>query len=313
MRLETVLELALVHDLELPALELEALRPHLQIVEPEADLAGFLGRVELMASVLTDYDACRRVAYENVEDARREGLDYVELRFSPGFMAHPHGLHPQGVVEAVCDGVAAGARDVGVPAKLIGILSRTFGVRAVDAELDALLAFRDKLVALDLAGDEASVPGTEFVDHFRRGRDAGWRITVHAGEAAGAESVWQALNELGATRIGHGVRATEDPALLDYLADHAIGLESCLTSNIHTSTVSSLETHPLKDFLDRGILATINTDDPTVSGIDLAHELTTAAPAAGLTPDHVRQAQENALEIAFLEPDERKALLEAER
>ena len=308
LRLETVLDLALEHDLELPALELEALRPHLQIVKPEADLVGFLKRVELMASVLADYDACRRVAYENVEDARSEGLDYVELRFSPGFMAHAHGLHPEGVVEAVCDGVAAGARDVGVPAKLIGILSRTFGVRAVDAELEALLAHRDKLVALDLAGDEASVPGTEFVDHFRRGRDAGWRVNVHAGEAAGAESVWQALNELGATRIGHGVRATEDPALLDYLAEHAIGLESCLTSNIHTSTVKSLETHPLKDFLDRGILATINTDDPTVSGIDLAHELTTAAPAAGLTPDDIRKAQENALEIAFLEPDERKAL-----
>ena len=96
LRLETVLELALEHDLELPALELEALRPHLQIVEPEADLAGFLGRVELMASVLSDYDACRRVTYENVEDARREGLDYVELRFSPGFMAHAHGLHPRG-------------------------------------------------------------------------------------------------------------------------------------------------------------------------------------------------------------------------
>ena len=223
------------------------------------------------------------------------------------------GSTPEGVVEAVCDGVAAGARDAGVPAKLIGILSRTFGVGAVDAELEALLTLRDKLVALDLAGDEASVPGTEFVEHFRRGRDAGWRITVHAGEASGAESVWQALNELGATRIGHGVRTTEDPALLDYLAEHAIGIESCLTSNIQTSTVASLETHPLKDFLDRGILATINTDDPTVSGIDLAHELTTAAPAAGLTPDHVQKAQENALEIVFLEPHERKALLEAER
>jgi adenosine deaminase len=311
LRLETVLDLALEHDLELPALELEALRPHCQIVEPEADLVGFLNRVELMASVLADYDACRRVAYENVEDARSEGLDYVELRFSPGFMAHAHGLHPEGVVEAVCDGVAAGVRDVGVPTKLIGILSRTFGVRSCDAELEALLTHRDKIVALDLAGDEASVPGTEFVDHFRRGRDAGWRITVHAGEAAGAQSVWQALRELGATRIGHGVRATEDPALLDYLAEHAIGIESCLTSNIQTSTVSSLETHPLKDFLDRGILATINTDDPTVSGIDLSHELTTAAPAAGLTPDHIRQAQENALEIAFLEPDERKALPKA--
>jgi len=312
LRLETVLDLALARDLELPAFELEALRPHLQIVEPEADLAGFLRRVELMTSVLADYDACWRVAHENVEDARSEGLDYVELRFSPGFMAHAHGLHPEGVVEAVCDGVAAGVRDFGVPTKLIGILSRTFGVRAVGAELDALLALRDKLVALDLAGDEASVPGTEFVDHFRRGRDAGWRITVHAGEAAGAESVWQALNELGATRIGHGVRATEDTALLDYLVEHAIGIESCLTSNIQTSTVSSLEAHPLKEFLDRGILATINTDDPTVSGIDLSHELTTAAPAAGLTPEHVRKAQENALEIAFLEPDERKALLEAD-
>ena len=311
LRLETVLELALEHDLELPALELEPLRPYLQIVEPEADLAGFLRRVELMASVLTDYDACRRVAYENVEDVGSEGLHYAELRFSPGFMADAHALQPEGVVEAVCDGVAAGVRDVGVPIKLIGILSRTFGVRAVDAELEALLAHRDKLVALDLAGDEASVPGTEFVEHFRRGRDAGWRITVHAGEAAGAESVWQALNELGATRIGHGVRASEDPALLDYLAEQAIGIESCLTSNIHTSTVASLETHPLKDFLDRGILATINTDDPTVSGIDLSHELTTAAPAAGLTPDHVRKAQENAVEIAFLEPDERQSLLEA--
>ncbi len=94
------------------------------------------------------------------------------------------------------------------------------------------------------------------------------------------------------------------------LAEHAIGIESCLTSNIQTSTAVSLESHPLNDFLDRGILATINTDDPTVSGLDLAQQLTSAA---GLTPDHVRKAQENALGIAFLEPDERKALLEAGR
>lgn len=303
-----MLELALEHDLELPTYELEALRPHLQIVEPEADLAGFLKRVELMASVLVDYDACRRVARENVEDARHEGLDYVELRFSPGFMAIPHGLRPEGVVEAVCDGVATAVRDVGVPAKLIGIMSRTFGVSSCTVELEALLTHREQIVALDLAGDEALIPGTEFVEHFRRGRDAGWHVTVHAGEAAGADSVWQALNELGATRIGHAVRATEDPSLLDYFVEHRIGVESCLTSNIQTSTVTSFDVHPLKDFLDRGILATINTDDPTVSGIDLGYELSTAAPAAGLTPEHIRKAQDNALAIAFLEPDERRRL-----
>ena len=131
---------------------------------------------------------------------------------------------------------------------------------------------------------------------------------MHAGEAAGADSVWQALKELGATRIGHAVRATEDPRLLDYFVEHRIGIESCLTSNIQTTTVASLEVHPLKDLLERGVLATINTDDPTVSGIDLDHELTTAAPAAGLTSDHIRAARENSLEIAFLEPDEREAL-----
>lgn len=308
LRLETVLDLAVEHDLELPARDLESLRPHLQIVEPEADLAGFLRRVQLMASVLADYDACWRVARENVEDAKREGLDYVELRFSPGFMALAQRLHPEGVVEAVCDGVASGARDLEMPVELIGIMSRTFGLAACTAELEALLTHRDRVVALDLAGDEVRIPGSAFVDHFRRGRDAGWRVTVHAGEAAGAESVWQAVRELGATRIGHAVRATEDPKLLDYLVEERIGVESCLTSNLQTSTVASLDEHPLKDFLDRGILATINTDDPTISGIDLKHELEVAAPRAGLTPEQIRRAQENALAIAFLEPHERARL-----
>lgn len=308
LRLETVIDLAREHNVELPSYDLETLRPDLQIVEPEPDLAGFLERVERMASVLGSYDACWRVARENVEDAKREGLDYVELRFSPGFMARAHGLHPEGVVEAVCDGIATGVRDFGAPTKLIGILSRTFGVPACTAELEALLPHRDRIVALDLAGDEAMIPGEEFVGHFRRGRDAGWRVTVHAGEAAGADSVWQALNELGATRVGHAVRAAEDARLLDYFVDHGIGVESCLTSNVQTSTVARLEDHPLRDFLDRGILATINTDDPTVSGIDLAYELETAAPEAGLTPEEIAKARENAVAIAFLEPDERAAL-----
>ena len=98
------------------------------------------------------------------------------------------------------------------------------------------------------------------MEHFTLARDAGWRITVHAGEAAGPESIWQAIRELGAERIGHGVKAVQDPALMDYLAQQRIGIESCLTSNIHTSTVASLAEHPLKTFLEHGVLASINTD-----------------------------------------------------
>ena len=307
-RLETVIELAREHRLALPADELEALRPHVQILTPLSDLPGFLARVELMASVYADEAACRRVAYENVEDAIAEGLDYVELRFSPFFMARAHRLDPEAVAAAVVEGATTAARELGQRMKLIGILSRTFGPEATRVELEALLAHREHIAGLDLAGDEAAWPGSAFVEHFRRARDAGFRITVHAGEAAGPESVWQAIRELGAERIGHAVRAKEDPALVDYLREHRIGIESCLTSNVQTSTVASLASHPLRWFLEQELLATINTDDPAISGIDLEHELEVAAPAAGLTSESIRQAQENAVEVAFLSPEERQAV-----
>ena len=134
-------------------------------------------------------------------------------------------------------------------------------------------------------------------------------MTVHAGEIAGPESVWQAIRDLGAARIGHAIRAPEDPALLDFMAEHHIGIESNLTSNVQTSIVSDYASHPLRLFLERGLLATINTDDPGISGIDLRHEYEVAAPAAGLTAEHTHQAQRNALSIAFLSSDERDALI----
>jgi adenosine deaminase len=308
VRLETILDLGRQHNLPLPAWDLEGLRPHVQVTEPQPGVMAFIAKFKWMTGVLVDTDACRRVAYENVEDAGREGLDYVELRFSPWFMAEPHGLNPSGVVEAVADGVEAGRRDFGVKVNLIGILSRTYGPDIAWKELRALLHHRDRLVALDLAGDEANWPGELFVPHLRRATEAGWHTTIHAGEIAGPGSVWQAVRDLQATRIGHAVRAVEDPALLDYMAERQIGIESSLTSNVQTSTVPDYASHPLRVFLERGLLATINTDDPGISGIGLRHEYEVAAPAAGLTAEHTHQAQHNALTIAFLSADEKDTL-----
>ena len=308
IRAATILELGRQHNLQLPADSLEDLIPHVQIITHEPDLMSFLSKLDWGVKVLADYDACRRIAYENVEDARNARIDYAELRFSPWYMAMTHELDPRGVVEAVIDGVAAGSRDFGVKTNLIGILSRTFGPETSQKELDACLAFKDKLVAIDLAGDELGQPGHLFNDHFKQVRDADLNVTIHAGEAAGPESIWQAIKELGATRIGHGVKAIEDPELMDFLAENHIGIESCLTSNIQTSTVASLEQHPLKQFLSHGILATINTDDPAVEGIELPHEYQVAAPKAGLTRSDIGQAQENGLEIAFLDDSEKAEL-----
>ena len=313
VRLETILDLGRKHDVDLPAWTIDELRPHVQVTKPQPGLMAFIDKMEWMTAVLGDPEACRRVAYENVEDALQEGIDYVELRFSPWFMAKPNDLDPVGVVEAVVDGVEAGIRDFGLKTQLIGILTRTYGPETAWKELQSLLSYRDRLVGIDLAGDEETYPGDLFIDHIRRAREAGFRVTVHAGEAAGPESVWQALRDLEAKRLGHAVHAVEDEDLLDFLADRRIGVESNLTSNIQTSTVSDYASHPLRTFLENGIPATINTDDPGVSGIDLPYEYNEAAPAAGLTVEQIHQAQRNALEIAFLSDEEKGELLADKR
>jgi len=309
IRLETILDLGLKHNLPLPARTLEELRPYVQVSTPQPGVMKFIEKFEWMTGVLVDYDACRRVAYENVEDAFREGIDYIELRYSPWFMAEAHGLKPEGVVEAVTEGIRAGTKKYDIRVNQLGILSRHYGPEIAMQELDAQLRYASDFVGLDLAGDEAHFPGDLFVPHFKKARDAGWHITAHAGEAAGPQSIWQAVRELGAERIGHAVHAPEDPALLDYLRDHSIGIECNLTSNVQTSTVADYPSHPLKMFLEKGLLATINTDDPGISAIDLHYEYEVAAPKAGLTPGLIRQAQQNALATAFLTAEEKEVLL----
>jgi adenosine deaminase len=311
IRLETVLELGLHYNLPLPAADLEGLRPYVQVSEPKPSLLAFFEKFHWPMAILKDLNTVRRVAYENVEDAAREEIAYIELRFSPWFMAESNQLNPAGVTEAVVDGVQAGQRDFGVKTNLIGILSRTYGTEIAWKELEALLSQKEHITALDLAGDEVNYPARLFADHFAKGRDAGWQITVHAGEVDGPESIWQALRELGAVRIGHATRAPQDPALMDHLLQNHIGIEVSLTSNVQTSVVESYTAHPLRQFLQFGLLATLNTDDPGISGIDLRHEYEVAAPAAGLSPDMIHQAQRNALEAAFLSSQEKQALLAA--
>ena len=309
VRLQTILDLGRKHRLPLPAWNLEELRPHVQVTEAQPGIMTFIERFKWMTGVLVDYEACRRIAYENVLDAKAEGIDYIELRFSPLFMAQAHGLDPAEIVAALVEGVTQGALETGVKVNLIGILSRMFGAEAAMQELQALLTQRDHLVGMDLAGDEANYPGDLFVQHFRLAREAGWQITAHAGEAAGAESIWQAIRGLGAVRIGHATRALEDPSLIEYMVAHHIGVEANLTSNVQTSTVPSYAAHPLKALLEAGVLATINSDDPGISNITLAHEYEVAAPQAGLNSEQIRQAQRNALEIAFLSAVEKQVLL----
>jgi len=309
VRLETILDLGLKHNLDLPARTLEDLRPHVQVTEPKPSILSFFEKFEWLTKVMVDYDAINRIAFENVEDAHNEGIDYIELRFSPLFMSLAHNLDPIGVTEAVVDGVKRALNVFDIKAQLIGIISRTYGVEEGYRELAAILSQKENMVAIDLAGDEIHYPAELFTDHFNQARDAGLHPCPHAGEAAGPESIWQAINLLGAERLGHAVTAVKDPALMDYLAENEIGIESNLTSNVQTTTVKSYHEHPIKQFLAHGIKATINTDDPGISAIDISYEYDYAAVEAKLTLDEIHTAQRNALDSAFLSDFEKKSLI----
>jgi adenosine deaminase len=311
VRPETVFELRKQHGLPLPVDNAADFRRFVQVQEPQPGLLAFFEKFDWITGALADYDACERIAYESVVDAQAEGLDYFELRFSPLFMAQPHGLDPARVTEAVVAGIESGKAEAGIPCGLIGIMSRTFGPEGAMTELRSLLTQKDRLAAIDLAGDEIHFPAEWFVEHFRIARDAGLHVTVHAGEAAGPESIWQAIRLLGAERIGHGFAAAHDPALVAYLASRGIGLEMSLTSNVQISAFRSYADHPVRQLVDAGVLIALNTDDPGISAINIRHEYEVAAPAAGLSREQIRRLQANALEMAFLSPAEKQQLREA--
>jgi len=309
IRPATIWQLAEQNNIALPTSKFEAFIPYVQIQDSEADLLAFLKKLDWGVAVLKNLDDVKRVAYENVEDAFNAGLHYAELRFSPYYMAMNHNLSIADVVSAVIDGVQAGAKSFNIKINLIGILSRTFGVKQCQLELEALLTHKEQLVAIDLAGDEYNFPGELFTEHFKQVRNAGLQVTVHAGEAGGAKSVWQAINELGATRIGHGVATIEDETLMTYMVNNNIAIESCLTSNFQTGTVKDLTKHPLKAFLDFGIKACLNTDDPAVQGIEIKNEFKVAQQTLKLTDSEISQLQKNAVEVSFLSKSDKRALL----
>lgn len=308
IRAKTIWQLAEQNNIALPENTFEAFLPHVQITDSEPNLLAFLKKLDWGVQVLTSLDDVVRIAFENVEDAFHANIDYAELRFSPYYMAKTHNLAIEGVIEAVIEGTRIGQSKFATKVNLIGILSRTFGVDACNKELNALLKYRDDLVALDLAGDEYNFPGQLFESHFNKARDAGLHITVHAGEAAGPESVWHAIEKLGAQRIGHGVACVKDQKLMDYMAKHNIAIESCLTSNYQTGTVTELVNHPVKTFLANNLLVCLNTDDPAVENIELGYEFHLAKQTLGLTEQDITQLQKNAIAMCFLSEQEKQAL-----
>lgn len=281
VRASTVLELAHHNGHPLAA----AVDPRGELVAGGnlGDLVSYLQRVDVAIPALTSLEDWHRAAAEAVTDAFDDGLTYAEFRFAPGIISHETGLDPIAVIDAVADGATTAATRWKLPIGLIGIVVRDLGPDTADRQITDLLARKDRLCAVDLAGNESGYPAQLFTDAFTRARTAGLHITIHAGEAAGPHSVWDAIRHLGAERIGHGVRSVEDPALLDHLAEHEITLEVALTSNTQTGASPSFKGHQIHQLLAHGVPVTINTDNPRVSNTTLSREHALAISAVGLS------------------------------
>lgn len=274
-------------------------RDLLTTAEPLSGLVSYLARVDIGVSAFVREGDWVRAAREAVLDAYDEGLDYLELRFAPWFISTESGLPPEAVVDAVVEGVAVASREVGIQVGLIGILLRDLGPDSALAQVGTLLSRADRFCGVDLAGNETGYAAELFAPAFARASDAGLHLTAHAGEAAGPQSVWQAVRRLGVERIGHGVRAVEDPQLMDYLADRGITLEIALTSNVHTRTAETYASHPIQRLIEHGVPVALATDDPRVSNVTLAQEHERACTLAGLTPQQLAVVARRSVAAAF--------------
>src|SRR5579862_4936414 len=277
-------------------------------------LAEYLKGFTHTIAVMQTEEALERVAYEQVEDLKNDGVIYFETRFAPVFHTKK-GLTHQSVVTAVLKGLERGRKDFGSPSGLIICAMRNMNVSLEMAEL--AVDFRDRgVVGFDLAGEEGGYPPKKHVEAFHFIQRRNFNITIHAGEGYGKESIWQAIQYCGAHRIGHGTRLIEDIAIADgravklgdlaqYVLDKRIPLEISLISNVHTGAAPNSAEHPFRIFYQEKFRVTLNTDNRLMSDTSMTKEFEAAADTFGLTLDDFEKITINAMKSAFLPYRER--------
>lgn len=311
LRLETLLSIAVQHHITMPRFDIEGLRPFVQFMPGEPrTMRHFLNKFAVLRMFYRSETIIKRVTAEVIADAAHDHVRYMELRFTPQALNNLIKCSFDQVVTWVCDSAREAGREHGVQVGLILSMNRhespDIGASVVQSAIDHCA---EGVVGIDLAGQERDYSAKPFRDLFERARTFGIGVTAHAGEWLGAESVREVVNELGATRIGHGIRAIEDPVLCQQLVERGIVLEVCPTSNYHSGAIDDYSIHPLKRLQDSGVLTTINTDDPLISNITLSDELINAVSYMGLTVDDIKRSQINAARAAFLPAEQRARLV----
>jgi adenosine deaminase len=310
LRLATMLDIARAHGITVP-INITRLSHLVQVQNGEPfTYENFLAKFTTLRMFYRSPEVIHRVTREAIEDAAKDNVRYLELRFTPVALSRAERFPLDEVIDWVCESAQQAAKEFGIMVRLLASVNRHESAELTE-QVAWLAANRigKGLVGLDLAGNEAEFPIQPFTGIFREAQQAGLRITVHAGEWAGATSVRSALEVLNAERIGHGVRILEDEAVVTLARERGATFEVCVTSNYQSGVVPSLEVHPLLEMIESGLNVTLATDDPNISQITLGDEYRQVCEDLGMTRQALKERVLAAAKAAFLPDQEREILV----
>lgn len=309
LRPETLIELAYEQNITLPSDDVGVIRDMMIAPESCPNLDEYLKRFALPISVMQTASALKRIAFELFEDAAKENVTYLEVRFAPLFHIEG-GLTLTQVLESVTDGLKEAEKRYSIKGNFILIFLKTFPKERIKETLDAGKAFLGSgVVAMDLAGSELPDFAAPFIPYVKYAKELGYRISIHAGEQGVGKNVLDAVEILNAERIGHGIAIENDKAAYQCVKSKRIGLESCPSSNVQTKAVPSLDVHPFSQFLHDGLVVSINTDNRTVSNTSMTKEVQKTMECFNLSIEDYKKIYRNSVEQAFISVSEKEALL----
>jgi aminodeoxyfutalosine deaminase len=272
------------------------------------DFLGFLMAFKTLTEDLQTAGDYELITYRLIEQLKAENVLHAEVYVSVGVCLWRK-LDFEAIFEGLEHGRERGEKDFGISLLWIFDAVRQFGAEKAQEVFQWAAKFRERnVVGIGIGGDEGKGPPEIFREQYAYAADQGLRLTVHAGETAGPESIWGALN-LGAERIGHGLTAGQDPELIEELASRQIPIEICLTSNLRTGCCGKVSDHPVRRYFDQGLMLTLNTDDPAMFGTSLNHEYELAQSEFGFTHEHLRELARNSFEASFLPPEKKVGFL----
>lgn len=311
LRLETMVDIARQHGITIPA---DVLRLSTLVQVQEQDkytFQNFLSKFNTLRLFYRSPDAIHRITREAIEDAAKDNVRYMELRFTPVALSRAERFPLQDVIDWVITSTKDAAKKHNVIVRLIASVNRHESTDLAEQVAWISAAYvKDGIVALDLAGNEAEYPSVPFYGIFKEAKQAGLHVTIHAGEWGPAPHVKEAIEEIGADRIGHGVRVLEDKNIVAMARERGTAFEVCVTSNYQSGVVNSLDTHPLMSMLEAGLNVTINTDDPSISRITLSHEYYTACKDLQMPQNLLKERIIAAAQAGFLAENEKESLVQ---